>query len=62
MRLSEYIELKNKKPWAWADEVGLPRSRVYAWLAGAKPTLKYLMLISQKTFGAVRPEDFDGDY
>ncbi len=58
MRLKEFLELKNIKPYIWAKEVGLPVSGVYAWLTGTRPTITNIMLIQKATDGAVRPEDW----
>jgi hypothetical protein len=59
MRLREYLELKKVRPTDWAKQVGLPRSGVYAWLAGTiRPNIKNVMAIQTATDGAVRPEDW----
>lgn len=58
MRLREYLDLKNVKANVWADQVGLPISGVYAWLAGTKPNIDNIMLIKKATNGAVAPDDW----
>lgn len=58
MKLREYLDLKKVKPYLWAQEVGLPISGVYSWLAGTKPTIDNIMEIKRATAGAVGPEDW----
>ena len=59
MKLREYLELKKVRPTDWAKAVGLPRSGVYAWLAGTiRPNIKNVMAIKTATGNAVGPEDW----
>lgn len=60
MKLKEYLELKQVKPYKWAQEHGLNQSRVYEWInRGATPTLDYIIKIKKITNGAVGLEDWD---
>ena len=59
MKLREYLELKKVKPYKWAEEVGLPISGVYAWLAGGiRPNIQNIFKIKDATGGAVGPHDW----
>lgn len=59
MKLKDYLELKKVKPYKWAEEVGLPKSGVYVWLAGKlRPNIQNIMAIKVATDGAVGPEDW----
>lgn len=60
MKLKEFLDLKGIRPYKWADENQLNRSRVYEWLTGeVTPTLDYIMKIKKATNGAVGPDDWD---
>ena len=59
MKLIDYLKLKKVKPYKWADEVGLPKSGVYAWIKGLlRPNIRNIMAIKAATDGAVGPEDW----
>ena len=62
MKLKSYLELVKKRPYKWADENQINRSRVYDWInKGVTPDLDYVLKIKKITDGAVGPDDWDSN-
>lgn len=59
MTLQEYLSSTDKKPSAFAAEIGVPASTITRILNGERtPGLELMELIHQKTAGQVQPNDF----
>jgi plasmid maintenance system antidote protein VapI len=59
MTLEQYLSWKNLRPTAFAAELGVPSSTITRILRGERsPGLRLMVQISEKTAGAVTPNDF----
>lgn len=59
MTLHEYLAQHDKKPSAFAAEIGVPASTITRILNRERsPGLDLMSLIREKTDGAVQPNDF----